>query len=302
MATPKFMCPACKAQKYKQLHPKGFLFEYPNGKYEYHILECENCHLKFKSSKFLEFNLNIHYNSNKVSASTWNSEVRYPHEIEIDKTIRRLPQKSRILDVGCFTGKLLSVHKNHDLYGIEINREAATHAKAQGIKILNETLDNPFQNIELKFDIITMVDVFEHLDNPTETVEYLMSKLAMGGKLIIMTGAADSLFFKFLGPSYWYYAIEDHISFITKPYLRKLLSNKKGFTYSWRSKRHYHTALKNSFKEIIWSFLWRFILPNGQYKGYNLSKILTLNFFSKYTYPLTLTFPKDHAYIIIERT
>jgi 2-polyprenyl-3-methyl-5-hydroxy-6-metoxy-1,4-benzoquinol methylase len=102
-------------------------------------------------------------------------------------------QNKRILDIGCGTGTFLeTVRKDNEVFGIEISEAYRDILKSKGIPHvigdLHETLGNfPDEH----FDLITMWDVFEHLQDPNRVLRAIKPKLSPQGKLIIWTNNYD---------------------------------------------------------------------------------------------------------------
>ena len=88
-----------------------------------------------------------------------------------------------VLDVGAGTGDFLKVCKDNawNVSGIEPSLEARNIAQKKGV-ILKENLLE-FKNI--KFDVITLWHVLEHVENLSEYISILHSLLADNGRLII---------------------------------------------------------------------------------------------------------------------
>jgi len=94
----------------------------------------------------------------------------------------KTPSKN-ILDVGAGTGDFLKVCKNNswNVAGIEPSLEARNIAEKKGVS-LKENLAE-FKNI--KFDVITLWHVLEHVENLSEYISTLNNLLADDGRLII---------------------------------------------------------------------------------------------------------------------
>ena len=104
----------------------------------------------------------------------------------------------RILDVGCGEGKLGAIlkDKNCTLYGIDMDAEAAAYAESKNnykkvylFNIESADAQSPsyaeLLGFEEKFDCIALVDVLEHLINPTQAVLNVLPLLKKSGKLLI---------------------------------------------------------------------------------------------------------------------
>jgi SAM-dependent methyltransferase len=104
----------------------------------------------------------------------------------------------KILDYGCGFGQTLEalrVLNFKNLYGVDIENEAISHClgKKLNIKQLDlENLKNPF---EIKFDVIILTHVLEHIskDDIITTLSFIKKQfLAENGKLLIAVPNAQS--------------------------------------------------------------------------------------------------------------
>jgi SAM-dependent methyltransferase len=95
----------------------------------------------------------------------------------------------RILDVGCGTGanlEMLSRFGNAE--GVDVSDEALTFCKSKGLRVhkgLAEEL--PFD--DETFDIVTGLDVIEHLDDDIAGLSEMNRVLKKGGKTLIFVPA-----------------------------------------------------------------------------------------------------------------
>jgi 2-polyprenyl-3-methyl-5-hydroxy-6-metoxy-1,4-benzoquinol methylase len=102
-----------------------------------------------------------------------------------------------ILDVGAGTGDFLKVCKNNswNVFGTEPSLDARTIAAKKGI-ILQENL---LEVENLKFDVITLWHVLEHVENLSEYIVTLKKILSQDGKLLIAVPnfkSADANYYK----------------------------------------------------------------------------------------------------------
>lgn len=101
----------------------------------------------------------------------------------------------RLLDVGCDTGALLLVGRDEfgmQVAGVEVSPAAVNVAGQQGLEVhqgLIQNLDLPHN----RYDIITLIDVIEHVSNPADLVCHLYRLLKTDGKLYIATADHDAL-------------------------------------------------------------------------------------------------------------
>lgn len=115
----------------------------------------------------------------------------------------KLIENGKYLDIGCGIGYFPLVMKYLGMtpYGVEpadFNQELSQN---YSLNILNCTLEEAEYKDEY-FDFITLNHVFEHLPNPSKTMEEVYRILKPGGYLIIAVPVSDSLASKVFG-KYW---------------------------------------------------------------------------------------------------
>lgn len=134
------------------------------------------------------------------------------------------PQSSRlrILDVGCGTGANLEMLSGFgDAEGVDVSKEALTFCKSKGLKVhegLAESL--PFGDEE--FDVVTGLDVIEHLDDDIEGLREMNRVTKSGGYALV-----------FVPAFMWLWGVQDDISNHRIRYTRKQIverMEKAGFT------------------------------------------------------------------------
>ena len=72
---------------------------------------------------------------------------------------------------------------------------------------------------DLRFDIITLIDVIEHLPFPFSALKKVAALLRSGGILMVTTGNTNALPWRLLRLDYWYYTSE-HVSFFNPRWFR----------------------------------------------------------------------------------
>lgn len=112
----------------------------------------------------------------------------------IRKTIERLiplPDKARILEAGCGTGGNLEMLGSlGELEAFEydaIAREIAEHKSALDIPF--GALPHDIPRPENRYDLIALFDVLEHIENDTETLSGLSTRLSEGGRIFVTVPA-----------------------------------------------------------------------------------------------------------------
>ena len=107
-------------------------------------------------------------------------------------------EKIKILDVGCASGgNLKSLDPKHDLYGIDLSKEAIKTAKERDLKnVFVANAENfPFKDNE--FDLIICSDLLEHVKDDQIVLNEIYRVLKKDGKAVIGVPAFNSLWTEF---------------------------------------------------------------------------------------------------------
>ena len=137
--------------------------------------------------------------------------------------INRQPS-GRILDIGCGMGDLLSaVDNSWEKHGLEVSKYAAAEAAKHGAIYEGRLEDAPFS--DEFFDLITMLHVVEHLDQPEETIIKVRDILKHNGTLIIATPDFDGALARRFGDNYRLLHDKTHISLFSRISLRHFLED-----------------------------------------------------------------------------
>lgn len=111
-----------------------------------------------------------------------------------DRMIRqlRLPAGARLLDAGCGVGGMLPVLAQHGaVHAFEPDAEACREASSRGIgKVVPGGMPTgvPFADGP-GFDLVTLFDVLEHLEDPVASLRALRERLVPGGRLLLTVPA-----------------------------------------------------------------------------------------------------------------
>jgi len=116
------------------------------------------------------------------------------------KYVNNIDNNPALLDAGCGAGgnfSFLSKFTNN-IVGLEYNlNEVQIAEQRTGFKVYHGAFPNniPFENSS--FDLITMFDALEHIDEDIETLNIIHSKLKSNGYLILTVPAFNFLWGKF---------------------------------------------------------------------------------------------------------
>ncbi len=141
-----------------------------------------------------------------------------------------LAEGSRVLDVGCGDGHLLSLLRTGQaqslqLEGVEFSDRAALAAERQGFRVYR----GPIETVELpsdSFDLIIMNQLIEHVREPRAVLARVRSALRTGGHLFLETPNIDSFDARIFRRRYWGgYHIPRHFHLFDSNGLRRLVES-----------------------------------------------------------------------------
>lgn len=120
----------------------------------------------------------------------WWFRARRLHLQAILQTLA-LPSPCTILDAGCGSGgNFAMLAPFGSLYAFEYDTEALTRARQRGgVTASPGSLPDGVPFAPQQFDLISLLDVLEHLERPVESLAELGRRLAPGGRLLISVPA-----------------------------------------------------------------------------------------------------------------
>ncbi|HEY8563361.1 MAG TPA: class I SAM-dependent methyltransferase [Pyrinomonadaceae bacterium] len=136
--------------------------------------------------------------------------------------IRNPKSEIRILDVGCGTGANLEMLAQFgESEGVDVSDDALEFCRAKGLKV-HKGLAERLPFAEESFDVVTALDVVEHLDDDVAGLKEMHRVLKTGGKTLI-----------FVPAFMWLWGVQDDISNHRIRYTKKQIVErleKAGFT------------------------------------------------------------------------
>ncbi len=148
---------------------------------------------------------------------------RYVWEARI-KTIQKYIKTGNFLDVGSSFGGFLRTAKDKgfDVQGVEISEYASKYAIESGIPTFQGSLTEA-KFADNSFEVITLVEVIEHLENPKEIFSELHRILKPGGLLLLQTANFEGWQAKEEMAAYHYY-MPGHVFYYSNSVLKKILT------------------------------------------------------------------------------
>lgn len=197
----------------------------------YSIYKCKVCGVG--RADIDDFDPYSHYDSGYFTGKYEDSYTDYIGSKEIlsrefSKTVKFIrsagPANGKLLEVGCAYGLFLEQAKAfYDVHGVEIASEPVAYCHSLGLNNVKQGVltRNDIGIIGL-FDVAVMLDVIEHIDNVTETVEIIADHLRPGGSFIVTTGDWSSMVARLSGPKWRLMAPPLHLWYFTPRSLKVL--------------------------------------------------------------------------------
>lgn len=143
--------------------------------------------------------------------------------------VYRFKKSGKLLDIGCGTGRFIfyltkTAKKDWKAIGVEPDITSTNFGKEKyGVEIINDK----FEDIHLdeKFDVITLWDVIEHVENPELLLKKAYSLLNEQGIMIIRTPNYESLDAKLFAECWAGFDAPRHNFVFGKSLLVNLLKN-----------------------------------------------------------------------------
>lgn len=205
------ICPNCKNLKTE------FFFEAQNihgsrkiSEEKFVIFRCNKCGVIFPRLTADDGFFKRYYPQNYYSSGSFHPNFIFrEYELlclyQVKSLVGCFTKKGRVLDFGCGQGQFLAFLPNvFEKYGIEINPRAVRFIEKNlsQIKIFNDI--SFLKPKSLKFNLITLWNVLEHLENPKTTLCQLATLMEKDGVIFISTPNSQSLGFK-IGQANWFH-------------------------------------------------------------------------------------------------
>ena len=136
--------------------------------------------------------------------------TREPRRLQMQALLRwaraESPRARTLLDVGAGAGVLVSEARRHglDAVGVEPSVALASRARHDGAAVLQGTLPHP--ELERRtFDLVTLVDVIEHVADPVDLLRECARRTAPGGVVLVVTPDVHSVAARVLGRRWWHF-------------------------------------------------------------------------------------------------
>ena len=137
------------------------------------------------------------------------------------------PASTSLLDLGCGAGWFLSYLKERGVTarGLEVNPMAVRFCEGRGLNVSAGALA---EEPDERYDVITMFDVLEHLDDPIQVLTTTRRKLKPGGFVVGYTPNIHSIAYELMGSNQNTLLPFEHVGFFS-PKSFSHLASETGF-------------------------------------------------------------------------
>ncbi len=205
------------------------------------IVRCVRCGLAFASPRMkTEYIWSGYSEADDTRYATQGKDRLATFSRAVKKIEQYLPQKGKMLDVGCAAGFFLKVAHDAgwEVEGLEPNKGLAVWgSKHYGVPIRSVNFFEARLPAD-KFDVITFWDVLEHVTDPKAYLHEAFRVLKPGGYVVINFPDFGSPLAKIAGKRWWFLS-PVHIYYFTRDTLRKFLE--QGGFADIRMERHFQT-------------------------------------------------------------
>lgn len=129
----------------------------------------------------------VYYSNNSTYTSFLENQDPSSFEKYVDHIFRFTSVNSRILDVGCGSGLVMSLvrQKRKEIFGIEVSNTSVHSCKKKGLNAsFYDGNKIPFE--DGYFDMVGSINVLEHTDNPIGFLDENLRVLKRSGYLIVV--------------------------------------------------------------------------------------------------------------------
>lgn len=239
------ICPVCSAKKLKLIRKK---LRYDIRR---NVWQCAACGLAFleplkeNGAYYVGRQYRRQYGPNLKRRVSHREifDTYLPAQGEIIAEIKSiLKPATKILDVGCSTGHFLHALRGRvaQRVGVELDKEAVKFIRKNlDFKVYGQPLDE-LKIAEAPFDLITCLQVLEHIKEPLAFLRQIGANLKPGGYLYLESPNIDDVLLSaYRNPGYAdFYFREPHIYYFSIASLKKLLAA-AGFVGEFKTVQRY---------------------------------------------------------------
>jgi 2-polyprenyl-3-methyl-5-hydroxy-6-metoxy-1,4-benzoquinol methylase len=189
------------------------------------IVRCRRCGLVYTNPRPASTELLASYSAMEDAEYLDEQDCRSMNAHLSLMMIKRYADGGRLLDVGCSTGFFLNAARaDFVVSGVEPSHWAGEFAREKlHLDVVEGTLDDaPFPAGH--FDVVTLIDVIEHVTDPKAVLSRAAQLLRPGGVLYLVTPDIGSVSARLLRGRWWGLR-PAHITYFSRRTLKRMLSD-----------------------------------------------------------------------------
>lgn len=197
-------------------------------KKKYTVVSCNNCKFTFIPKAYRKDIPYSNYRDEDVLSEVrkGNNYLKYRrHKLRVD-FIKKYAKTGTLFDIGTGWGHFLYAAKRNSFSASGVEMSELMHHYAVNDLCLNVTNANFFE-LEIpenSYDVVTMWDVLEHLNEPNKAIKKAYKILKPGGYIFLQVPQIDSFVAKRQKENWTMLSIE-HISYFSKETITKFLNS-----------------------------------------------------------------------------
>lgn len=131
------------------------------------------------------------------------------------EVVRRRKLSGRLLDIGAGSGMLVeqALRMGFRAEGVEPSKWLQTRATAHNLPVHLGTFPHPAA--KGPYDVITLIDVIEHVPHPVQLLRSIRGSLSRDGLGVVVTPDVGSVAARLLGDKWWHFRIA-HIGYFNR--------------------------------------------------------------------------------------
>lgn len=168
----------------------------------------------------------------------------------------------RLVDVGAGSGILVEAATRLGMQaeGVEPSAWLAKAAQEHNCRVYQGVLPHP--SILGTYDIVTLIDVIEHVPDPASLLREVRKLMSPQGVLVVVTPDVRSLAAKVMGWHWWHFRIA-HIGYFDRKTLTAICHREGLDVLHWQRPSWYFTV--SYLRERLLQYFPRWLLPNGKW-------------------------------------
>jgi SAM-dependent methyltransferase len=134
----------------------------------------------------------------------------------VKSAVQARPAARTLLDVGAAAGMLVkeAARAGLDGEGVEPSRALVRAGRRGGVRLHEGVLPHP-DLLGRDFDMVTLIDVIEHVSDPVGLLECAREMVASGGIVAVVTPDVGSLAARLLGRRWWHFRLA-HVGYFNR--------------------------------------------------------------------------------------